>query len=225
VRTPLIVVLVTSLPLLALSSHAPTRANDGDSVVTVECLCVNEAEGWVRGRSMATATEAGIAAVKSQDMATIRLSAPVNQCGKSADGCGDARYTPVTGERRVRLEDLTDVRNDQDFPLTIDGHAAPAPGEEPLIAVECLCYGAETGWVSALADVAPNKLGITGLTPFQSIIRLQATKNGCAKHANACNPDLYKPITGQVRAAFTGYKYTPTQTSFKLTIEADLPWE
>jgi hypothetical protein len=131
----------------------------------------------------------------------------------------------VTGERRVRLEDLYYMRDDKDFPLTIDGYAAPAPGEEPVIAVECLCYGAETGWVSALADAAPNTLGITGLTPFQSIIRLKASKNGCAKHANACNPDLYQPITGQVRAAFTGYKYTPTQTSFKLTIEADLPWE
>jgi hypothetical protein len=225
VRTKLTAVLVTFLPVLALSPHTPARASDNDSVVTVECLCVNEDEGWVRGRSMATPTEAGIAAAKSHDMSTILLSAPENRCSKSASGCGDARYTAVTGKRRVRLEDLYYMRDDKDFPLTIDGYAAPAPGEEPLIAVECLCYGAETGWVSALADVAPNKLGITGLTPFQSIIRLQATKNGCAKHANACNPDLYKPITGQVRAAFTGYKYTLTQTSFKLTIEADLPWE
>jgi hypothetical protein len=225
VRTPLTVVIVTSLPVLGLFSHAPARAADDDSVVTVECLCVNDQEGWVRGRSMASPTEAGIAAVKSHDMSTILLSAPENHCGKSASGCGDARYTPVTGERRVRLEDLYYMRSDQDFPLTIDGYAAPAPGEEPVIAVECLCYGAETGWVSALADAAPNQLGITGLTPFKSIIRLKATKNGCTKHANSCNPDLYQPMTGQVRAAFTGYKYTPTQTSFALTIEADLPWE
>jgi hypothetical protein len=225
VRTPVIAVLATFVPMATLLQPGAARADSDDSVVTVECLCVNEDEGWVRGRGTGSPAEAGIAAVKSHDMSTILLSAPENHCGKSADGCGDARYTPVTGERRVRLEDLYYMRDDKDFPLTIDGYAAPAPGEEPVIAVECLCYGAETGWVSALADAAPGTLGIAGLTPFRSIIRLQATKDGCAKHANACNPDLYKPITGQVRAAFTGYKYTPTQTSFKLTIEADLPWE
>lgn len=224
-RTQLIAVLATLVPALALFPPTPVHTGDSDSVVTVECLCVNEEEGWVRGRGTGSPAEAGIAAVKSPDMSTILLSAPENHCGKSASGCGDARYTPVTGERRVRLEDLYYMRDDKDFPLTIDGYAAPAPGEEPVITVECLCYGAETGWVSALADAAPGTLGISGLTPFQSIIRLQASKDGCAKHANACNPDLYKPITGQVRAAFTGYKYTPTQTSFKLTIEADLPWE
>jgi hypothetical protein len=159
VRTPLTVVLVTSLPLLAFSSHAPTRADDDGS------------------------------------------------------------------KRRVQLQDLAHRPGDSDLPLVVDGHSAPAPGEEPVIMVECLCYGAETGWVSGLTDATPDRLGIAGLTPFRSIIRLQATKNGCTKHANACNPDLYQPMTGQVRAAFTGYKYTPTQTSFKLTIEADLPWE
>ncbi len=109
---------------LALPMPAMSAAED--RVVSVDCLCVAEEQGWVRGRGMQTSGEAGLDEIETgTPESTLVLSAKSDQCAKFASGCGDERMAPVTGERRMRLDSLSYMLIDDDFRLNLDGVAAP----------------------------------------------------------------------------------------------------
>ncbi|MGH6962408.1 MAG: hypothetical protein ACREE7_18160, partial [Dongiaceae bacterium] len=110
---------------------------------------------------------------------------------------------------------------DDDFRLNLDGVSAPAPGAEPVIPVECLCVMQGTSSVTALSDETPGRLGTGALVQYESTIRLKADANGCAKHADSCDPSFNDALTGEVRASYTNSWYDPAETGFKHRIIAE----
>src|SRR6202008_2060977 len=90
-----------TLTLALLLAPMATRADD--PVIEVDCLCVEDTQGWLRGRSDATTEEAGPGPLTSGESFMV-LRAATDQCARFPSGCGDERFTPVTGERRARLD-------------------------------------------------------------------------------------------------------------------------
>ncbi len=84
----------------------PTAAAADDPVIAVDCLCVEDEQGWVRGRGDATTSEAGLDPLTTGE-SMIVLRAEADQCTKYPSGCGDERFTPIAGERRARLDGVS----------------------------------------------------------------------------------------------------------------------
>jgi hypothetical protein len=118
-----------ALALVALLMPIGVAAAE-DTVIAVDCLCVEDEQGWVRGRGDATTSEAGIEPLTTGE-SIIVLRADADQCMKYASGCGDERFTPMIGQRRARLDGVNYMLVDDDFKLTVDGVAAPPAGDEP----------------------------------------------------------------------------------------------
>jgi hypothetical protein len=207
-----------TLTLALLLAPMATRADD--PVITVDCLCVEDEQGAVRGRSDATTSEAGLDPLETGESFML-LRADTDQCSKYPSGCGDARFTPMTGERRARLDGASYMLMEGDFKLTIEGVAAPPPGDEPLLEVDCLCLWADTGSFAALSDDPPGRLGLPALVPRETVVRFKGHEQGCSKHATACA----EPMTaadGEVRATINYYEYPAPDGGYKLRINGDL---
>jgi len=199
---------------------APTAARAEDTVIPVDCLCVEDGQGWVRGRSDATTSDAGLEPLETGE-SFILLRADTNQCSKYPTGCGDERFTPMSGERRARLDGASYMLVEGDFKLTIDGVAAPPPGDEPLLEVDCLCLWSDTGSFAALTDDLPGRLGLPALTPRETIVRVKGRAQGCSKHATACSAPM-TVADDEVRATINYYEFPAPDGDYKLRINGDL---
>lgn len=198
----------------------PAAAQAGDPVIAVDCLCVADEQGWVRGRSDATTAEAGLDSLASGE-SFIMLRAAADHCAKYAEGCGDDRFTPMTGDRRARLDSIGYMGFSEGFKLTIDGLAAPPAGDEPPIEVDCLCALPGTGSITAFSDDPPGRFGLPALTPRETVVKFKGRPQGCSKHPSAC----MEPMTaadGEVRATVLYYNYSQAEGEFQLRIEGEL---
>jgi hypothetical protein len=211
--------IALTLALLLL----PMPAAAEDPVVAVDCLCVEDEQGWVRGRGDATTSEAGLEPLTTGE-SMIVLRAQADRCAKYPSACGDERFTPVTGDRRARLDGVNYMLIEDDFKLTVDGVAAPPPGDEPLIEVDCLCVREETGSIEALSDEPAGRLGLAALTPRETVVRFKGRDQGCTKHATACNT-MMTPAAGEVRATINYFDHPQAEGDYKVRVYGDLPRE
>lgn len=203
-----------------LLSLLPGAAMADDPVVAVDCLCVADHQGWVRGRSDATTTEAGLDSLTTGESFVV-LRAATDQCAKYPDGCGDERFTPMAGDRRARLDGVEYMAFAEGFKLTVDGVAAPPAGDEPLIEVDCLCALPGPGSITGLSDDPPGRLGLPALTPRETVVRFKGRAQGCAKHAAACLQPMIE-ADGELRATILYYNYPQADGEFPLRIEGEL---
>jgi hypothetical protein len=201
----------------------PIAAAADDPVIAVDCLCVEDQQGFVRGRGDATTSEAGLEPLTTGE-SMIVLRAKTDQCAKYASGCGDERFTPIAGARRARLDGVNYMLIDGDFRLTVDGVTAPPPGDEPLIEVDCLCVQEGTGSIEALSDEPAGRLGLAALTPRETVVRFKGRDQGCTKHATACN-EMMTPAPGEVRATINYFDYPQADGDYKVRVYGDLPRE
>jgi hypothetical protein len=199
----------------------PVAAAAEDTVIAVDCLCVEDEQGWVRGRGDATTSEAGLEPLTTGE-SMIVLRADTDQCTKYASGCGDERFTPMTGERRARLDGVNYMLIEDDFKLTVDGVAAPPGGDEPLIEVDCVCVGEDTGSIEVLSDEPAGRLGLAALTPRETVVRFRGHEQGCTKHAAACSATM-TPAAGEVRATINYFDYLQADGDYKVRVYGDLP--
>jgi hypothetical protein len=201
----------------------PIAAAAEDPVVAVDCLCVEDEQGWVRGRGDATTSEAGLEPLTTGE-SMIVLRAAADQCAKYASGCGDERYKPATGDRRARLDGVSYMLIEGDFKLTVDGVSAPPPGDEPLIEVDCVCVWEDTGSIEVLSDEPAGRLGLAALTPRETVVRFKGRDRGCTKHATACSATM-TPAEGEVRATINYFDYPRADGDYKARVYGDLPRE
>lgn len=197
-----------------LLSLLPASAVADDPIVAVDCLCVEEEQGWVRGRSDATPAEAGLESLTTGE-SFLQLRAEADRCTKYADSCGDERYTPVTGDRRMRLDGIDYMDSTGRFKLTVEGTAAPPAGPEPLIEVDCLCVWEDMQSLAALGDEPAGRLGVSALTPSETVVRFKG--RGCTAHPTAC-ADPFAQATGEVRATITYFEYPGIEGQYRLRV-------
>ena len=198
----------------------PAAAQAGDPVIAIDCLCVADEQGWVRGRSDATTTEAGLDSLTTGE-SFIVLRAAADQCAKHPDGCGDDRFTPISGDRRARLDGIEYMGFADGFKLTVDGVAAPPAGDAPLIEVDCLCTLPGTGSITGLSDDPPGRLGLPALTPRETVVRFRGRAQGCTKHAAACMEPMTE-AADELRATLLYYNYPQAEGEYQLRIEGEL---
>jgi hypothetical protein len=201
----------------------PSAAVAADPVIAVDCLCVEDEQGWVRGRGDATTSEAGLEPLTTGE-SMIVLRADADRCTKYASSCGDERFTPMTGERRARLDGVNYMLIDDDFRLTVDGVTAPPPGDEPLIEVDCVCVWEDTGSIEVLSDEPAGRLGLAALMPRETVVRFKGREQGCTKHAAACSSTM-TPATGEVRATINYFDYPRVEGDYTVRVYGDLQRE
>ncbi len=104
------------------------------------------------------------------------------------------------------------------------GVAAPPPGDEPVIEVDCLCVQEDTGSIEALSDEPAGRLGLATLTPRETVVRFKGRDQGCTEHAMACS-GMMTPAAGEVRATINYFDYPRADGGCRVRVYGDLPRE